>query len=348
MKSFAITNIYAAMILLLFAACTDYDKYEDNGPQPQMNVYIAGYLGDYNNSTAVVWKNGRAIMFPDYEDCRDIAISGNDVYVLGHEGILEGIIGKSPPTYYWKMAQPQTPTLLEVGYGETIAVSSNGDVYVGGKRSGTPSSCYWKNGQQDSLFLAGTDFGDVEDIAISGNDVYMAGVSLSVAVYWKNGQKVVLANNASSTGIVVSGNDVYVCGFTITGGRANAVYWKNGQQIALSAQDVPEQSAYASAGSYATGIAVHGNDVYVCGNFVPTSNLWPSAVYWKNGQQIILAAVDDSSGMMGAMTRGIAVSGNDVYVCGTTYSSGTSTAVYWKNGQKVELGTGVANAITIQ
>ena len=354
----ALTSIVLSLTFVtVFVSCNDDDNNSSNDGTPQTsgNVYIAGSNGE----SAVLWSNGQGTIFP-YETAYGVAVSGNEVYVIG---------SRDNQYCYWKAGQPETPIILEehssgpslpptlalpfMGntfptplYGNAIAISGS-DVYAG--NTSTSSGYYWKNGQRVSL----PDEGYTTGITVSGNDVYMAGYTGTDgaydAVYWKNGQKVVLANNASSTGIVVSGNDVYVCGFTITGGsRANAVYWKNGQQITLSAQDVPEQSAYASAGSYATGIAVHGNDVYVCGNFVPTSNLWPSAVYWKNGQQIILAAVDDSSGMMGAMTRGIAVSGNDVYVCGTTYSSGTSTAVYWKNGHKVELGTGVANAITIQ
>ena len=338
MKSFAITNVYAAMILLLFAACTDYDKYEDNGPQPQTNVYIAGYL-DYNNSTAVVWKNGRAIMFPDYEDCRDIAISGNDVYVLGSKRNCVGCLGVNPAlTYYWKMAQSQTPTWLGVGAGRTIAVSSNGDVYVGGSTSGKPSSCYWKNGQYVSLCPAGEDFGDVEDIAISGNDVYMAGgVGLAGgAAVWKNGQKVILAEDNDddyydATGITVSGNDVYACGYQALYSPFSyhtAIYWKNGQQITLAPN------------AMANGIVVSGNDVYVCGN-TNTDSDTTTAAYWKNGQLITLA--------QNAQATGIAVHGNDVYVCGyINADSDATTAVYWKNGKQIILGTGKAYAIVIQ
>jgi len=55
----------------------------------------------------------------------------------------------------------------------------------------------------------------------------------SIAVYWKNGQEVVLAKGPTFTqalAIAVSGSDVYVAGENSN----RKVYWKNGQEINLT------------------------------------------------------------------------------------------------------------------
>ena len=361
MKRLAIISIYAVMSIFLSAVCTDYDKY-DNGSQPQTNVYIAGDIDNGDNFTAVLWKNGKPTTFPDYSSVIDIAVSENDVYLLG---------GTNSVYCYWKMEQPQTPTLLEGGNGHAIAVSSNGDVYVGGEQRAGDNDpllpCYWKNGQKVSLSV---DYpyelrgGEVEDIAISGDNVYIVGGLFgssnelhSSAVYWKNGQQITLAHNQGyPSSIAVSGNDVYVCnggsdgsGIIEEDGNAFAVYWENGRQITLT-QHRDGYDDYIPS-----GIAVYGSDVYVCGYFfrpmiynysgsgsgstTGETVRW-KAVYWKNGQLITLA--------QNAVATGIAVHGNDVYVCGYMYSGSGTLAVYWKNGKQVVLGQGVANAIVIK
>ena len=332
MKRLAITSIYAAMSIFLFAACNnDNNDVINNGTQnPEADVYIAGNNGE----TAVLWKNGQATTFP-YLGALDVAVSGNEVYLLGlrYEGT-----NTSPFYYYWKKEQPETPTSLGGG-GNAISVSGS-DVYVGGgselfNRSPI-NPCYWKNGQEIDLPNA-AGLGTVTDIAVSGNgDVYMAGLYYGpngVAVYWKNEELVVLGSvdPGGKVAIAVSGNDVYVCGTVVDdSGQREAVYWKNGQMVELA------QNAYT------TGIAVSGNDVYVCGS---SSD---EAVYWKNGKQITLEQNN-------VPTTGIAVHGNDVYVCGYTgsnspgtYDPNKYTAVYWKNGEKVELGTGMAYAIVVK
>ena len=325
MKSIAITTIYAAMSILLFAACNDDNDDVINGGthNTPANVYIAGV----SNGTATLWNNGQSTTFPDYTSATDIAVLGNDVYLLG---------SKDSQYCYWKEGQPETPTIVK-GVGNTIAVSGN-DVYMGGD-DGDKIPCYWRNGQKTNLpmFIGSLFSATVMDIAVSeSGDVYMAGWYLFggdsgwVAAYWKNGDLFIFSQNnrqidEASIAIAISGNDVYVCGTTTSpdSGR-EAVYWKNGQQVVLA------QNAHTA------GIAVSGKDVYVCG-----SNSDGGAVYWKNGKQITLT--------QNATATGIAIYSNDVYVCGyTNAGSGISTAVYWKNGEQIELGQGVANAIAVK
>ncbi|HMR85354.1 MAG TPA: hypothetical protein PKE30_19555 [Niabella sp.] len=73
-----------------------------------------------------------------------------------------------------------------------------------------------------------------------------------------------------------------------------------------------------SEGSYASGMFLSGNDVYVTG-VIFESNV-PTAVYWKNGNLVQLSSA--------ATATGIYVEGNDVYVCGVKGAAAT----YWKNG----------------
>lgn len=165
-------------------------------------------------------------------------------------------------------------------------------------------------------------------------DIYVAGMNDSKAVYWKNGQGVILSSQSSeavATAIEVVGTDVYVAGeegdlFVYKNNRAK--YWKNGTEVMLT----------GPIGAGATSIAVSGNDVYVAG--------WQSkagksiAIYWKNGQPVEL-----TDGTEDAQATGIVVDGGNVYVAGWE----KQTAKYWKNGQPIALtdGKNTANAYSI-
>lgn len=55
--------------------------------------------------------------------------------------------------------------------------------------SGRYTPCYWKNGNRIDLTRKyDTDDGEAYSIAISGNDIHIAGIS-GVACYWKNGER---------------------------------------------------------------------------------------------------------------------------------------------------------------
>lgn len=246
-----------------------------------------------------------------------------DVYVAGTaaSSINEAV--------YWKNGQA---VYLGGGYGfsgTSIAVSG-GRIAVAATlfESGVYAGSYWVGDTPHWLGINTI----ANDVAISGNDVYVAGSQLnpngtSVAKYWKNGQEVLLSSVTSQSeanSIVVVGTDVYVAG---KDGHV-AKYWKNGQAISLS---------NGSAEAIATAIAVAGSDVYVAGCEAGR------AKYWKNGQEVML-----TDGTNSAYAADITVSGGDVYVAGWEstngiFPGGFNVAKYWKNGQPVSL-TGV-NAI---
>jgi len=84
--------------------------------------------------------------------------------------------------------------------------------------------------------------------------------------------------------------------------------------------------------SYATGITVYGNNVYISGYWQPySSDSEETACYWKNGKRYDLI-----SGGKANYTIGIAVCGSDVYVIGfynTGGYYGYRINCYWKNNK---------------
>src|SRR5450432_254197 len=92
---------------------------------------------------------------------------------------------------------------------------------------------------------------------INTTDVIVTGYTtdasfITTATYWKNGVAHKLADGTSTTNayaVAVQDTDVYIAGYD----HNEAVYWKNGVETVLT------------GGWVATGIAVSGTDVYVCG-----------------------------------------------------------------------------------
>ena len=75
------------------------------------------------------------------------------------------------------------------------------------------------------------DIVNVVDVYVAGYEEFEDGSS--AAVYWKNGERVVLSNlpgSAWATSITVNGSDVYIAGFETSGQNVlESVYWKNGE-----------------------------------------------------------------------------------------------------------------------
>jgi FKBP-type peptidyl-prolyl cis-trans isomerase len=168
---------------------------------------------------------------------------------------------------YWKngqeilLPQPPGPNGYEGEAGvNTIHIVDN-DVYVIGRYGYMP--VYWKNGQL--VETIGNDLQRVMAINMLNGEVYAVGARNKQAAYWKNGQTKVLTTEESlATAVAVSGNDVYVAG--VVGDNAKnfypgygnpgiGKYWKNGQLIELTGAE----------SVYPTGIAIAGSDVYIVG-----------------------------------------------------------------------------------
>ena len=71
-------------------------------------------------------------------------------------------------------------------------------------------------------------------------------------------------------------------------------------------------------------------------------------MFWDNGAAIELTPFAFNSNT-NALANGIAVSGSDVYVCGTLVDPNTTNiAKYWKNGIEVSLEDGTASSIFVK
>ena len=222
----------------------------------------------------------------------------------------------------------------------SVTVSNNNTYMAGWGDYG--NATYWKNESLVDLSLNAPDLSLARSIAVSGNDVYVAGISANrnyrfggynrMIKYWKNGNPVNLTDgskDAIANSIAVSGPDVYVAGDEYNGSVWIAKYWKNGTL---------ENLTDGSTDAEANAIAVSGTDIYVAGtqwDGLSTGNgdRYSIAKYWKNGKQVKL-----TDGSKWAEAKSIAVSGNDVYVAGFESDGTRNIAKYWKNGSPVILG----------
>lgn len=235
----------------------------------------------------------------------------------------------TPPDSLQVFIDPQTPP---GNGGPGIYLAG-----VGQNSEGTAVATYWKDGVPVNLAAIQSY---AYSIAVSGNDIYVAGEMGGNATYWKNGVAVNCLPSqdlrSSLSSVFVSGNDVYVAGYMAGSDHGYALYWKNGIRVWLTKASPP---IFAYSGQ----IVVSGDDVYVAGCMISDGKTY--AVYWKNG---IVNKLTDGNNL--AWSRSIAVSGDDVYVT-LDDDSYPGVAKYWKNGSVIVLTDGTtyssANAIAV-
>lgn len=215
------------------------------------DVYIAGTTDD---RYATYWKNGTEVHLTDgnnYAEATGIYVSGNDVYVCGTESNGTVRVAK-----YWKNGIAFTlsdTTRIADAYDITVQGS---DVYVAGTElansgfSGYLIAKYWKNGTPVSVSDGISYSTRVNAIAVSGNDVYMAGIygdGITKAAVWKNSIPTILpvgGSPGSANDIFISGNDVYIAGNEPIGSSMRAIYWKNGIPVVVS-DTTKDMAAYS-------------------------------------------------------------------------------------------------------
>jgi hypothetical protein len=295
-----------------------------------IDIYVAGT----SNSKAAYWKNNVETTLGGLNSSANkIVVSGNNVYVAG--SITDA--NQSYNAVYWKNG-----VVTNLGVGQAFGIAVQGtDVYVVGVMpninpipNANPNipnasvAVVWKNGIVTNLGV-----GQISDIIISGNDIYMAGYTYTpqgiiTATYWKNNAPVNLGPGEADA-IAVEGTDVYVTRPFFS--QSVQGYWKNGAFVNMGYDGDTE----------VTGIAVYDNDVYVLGA-TSSSQGW-HATYWKNGKATVLK--DGASALKdGTSSFGIAVNGTDVYLAGSYNNiNGLSAALYWKNGSVTTLASGGYN-----
>ncbi|HEY9001167.1 MAG TPA: hypothetical protein VIM89_07430 [Mucilaginibacter sp.] len=310
------------------------------------SVYITGWAYGSSGDQPMYWRNGIATNLSGLGTTNGIFIHNNDVYISGNIQIDGAGYGG-----YWKNGVPHP--IQQNGIVNGIAVLGD-DVYAVGYIQ-TPAydltATLWKNDVAIPLTNPFSCCGVVSSsmawaIAIKDNVVYISGTSfnpfqLGAATIWKtDGSAVALTTPNMTTltdtvstayGITFQGNDMYISGSVGTGyGSSDYLgYWKNGTFFASKLPSHPYPNN--------TSIVINGSDVYTAGIDGADGVLY--AAYWKNNVESILATH--------ATATGIAFSGSDMYVVGTTLAVNSLTSqpspVYWINGTLVNLPTPVPN-----
>jgi hypothetical protein len=202
---------------------------------------------------------------------------------------------------------------------------------------------YWKNGIPVVL---GSSYSSANHIFVHQNDVYVAGSDKEIknALYWKNGNRIDLPFDGTTSQILISGSDLYLAGSQFNKDDPNAIrkafYIKNTLKTDLS-PFTPGRSTYV------TGMTVDNNDVYVCGYEMQITSPASSLSYplmWKNGQVIPLTYPHNPNSTASATPSRIIVKNNHVYISGSFpyYASSPNpkwiySGGYWKDNQYILL-----------
>ncbi len=283
---------------------------------------------------AKYWKNGVPVDLSNGSVdsyATSIAVVGDDVHVCGYEQVA----GESKAKY-WKNGKSIDLANSNNAQAVSIAVSGT-DVYIAGTYSGGVAC--WVNGNMKHI--SSREFSEANDIAVTDTCVYVVGRFVSNDRYygalwkWKKNSSVIeyfIGNeyiNHIVTGICVTESDLYVTAYAKYATGARSMHYRG---------EWMNYEVYISGygGDYYTNaITVVGGNVYTAGYGLQ------SAIYWKNSTENILATNPNSIYQTRAL--GIAVSGNDVHVCGNAEDK----AKYWFNGTTVNLTDGLGEATDI-
>jgi hypothetical protein len=173
---------------------TDADCYEDGALITQK--WFDWHMGDiFTDKLAVL--NGKCLAIPRFYS------SDQGAYIKATEVTYNGEVAWDYYAAYWSIEGGNNGSIIKL---EQISGSNDGHPH-----------------------------GQLRDLIVSNGDIYVGGylydeARTNYAVYWKNGQKTVLASNSQNTWITkiqVIGNDVFVFGYYAN----KQVVWKNGEII---------------------------------------------------------------------------------------------------------------------
>ncbi len=204
------------------------------------DIYVAGYeLNTAGKTVAKYWKNGTAINLSDGSFdaiTKGLFVSGSDVYVTGYES---NAAGKSVAKYWKNSTSVNLTGDFSIFTTSSIAVNGN-DVYVTGTNF-TPlgfNQAYWKNGLLSNLDAS--SIAEINSVKVNQGNVYVGGNDAGKAVYWKNGVKNSLQNNASAVehvnSIFAFAGKVYCGGYRdlFGSGEFVATVWSSGTSTDLN------------------------------------------------------------------------------------------------------------------
>jgi hypothetical protein len=285
-----------------------------------------------------------------------LAVVGNEVYVGGGFTSAGGVSASSVARF-----NTQTNTWSSLGTGSSngvnggvyaLAVVGN-EVYVGGgftSAGGVSANRVARfNTQTNTWSTLGTGSqngvsGNVEALAVVGNEVYVGGDFTSAGGVSAN--RVARFNTQTNTwstlgtgssngvdgggvyALAVVGDEVYVGGdFTSAGGvSANRVARFNTQTNTWSTLGTGSQNGVSGVGVGA--LAVVGNEVYVGGGFTSAGGVSANRVARFNTQTNTWSTLGtgSSNGVNGPFVFALAVVGNEVVVGGSFTSAGGVSA----------------------
>ncbi|MCU0335603.1 MAG: IPT/TIG domain-containing protein [Chitinophagaceae bacterium] len=152
--------------------------------------------------------------------------------------------------------------------------------------------------------------------------VHVAGTisnnNINSAVYWKNGNPVVLGERANANTIAAKGEDVYVGGGMTVNNEGRAVIWKNGTPNLLESAGLK--------GATVVGMALTTDGWVAVGTGIDPVTLANRAIMWRNTTATILPGE-----LQNTVATQVMVSGSDVHVVGYT-NAGQQFGQYWING----------------
>ena len=175
------------------------------------DVYVAWTESKKNGYFMAVYnKNQNTFVLDSLSptvSCHAICSSGSDVYIAGN---LYDSVSKKNLAVYWKNGTTiKIPATNEDNTYASGIVAAGNDVYISGEAGllKTGYAVYWKNGIEHRI-TDGSFPATAIAIALSGTDIYTAGMENFMPVYWKNDAAYKLPrdkthNSYAVTGIVV-------------------------------------------------------------------------------------------------------------------------------------------------